>query len=198
MSALASEAASLLQQRLDVERALPPPAQRDFNVPQASALKELRCAPEEKLLARCHAEFPQVFAAGMVRAGCGVLRMAGDHSAQVGSTMCLGLLRYVHLDIQVFGSQSHNLGTCRLRRRARVPTRLPPPARRCPAAVRTSHRCIRRWRRLCRRPPASSRPPAACRLRRAPAPARACAAASPPSPHSSRARPPLARSCRQT
>ncbi|KAG2447294.1 hypothetical protein HYH02_007624 [Chlamydomonas schloesseri] len=65
MSALAAETESLLQQRLDVQRALAPPAQRDFNVPPATALRELRCPAEDKLVARCHAEFPQVFAAGM-------------------------------------------------------------------------------------------------------------------------------------
>ncbi len=72
MSALAVETESLLRQRLDVQRALAPPAQREFNVPSASALRELRCPSEDKLVARCHAEFPQVFAAGVVswRARC--------------------------------------------------------------------------------------------------------------------------------
>ncbi|KAG2494956.1 hypothetical protein HYH03_006891 [Edaphochlamys debaryana] len=61
MSSLAGEAEGLLQARLEVERQVLPPKQPELSVPPPSSIQELRCPSEERLTARCHEEFPQMF-----------------------------------------------------------------------------------------------------------------------------------------
>ncbi len=61
MGALASDVEGALQQRLGVQRQVSPPPARSVQVPPASAIRDLRCPAEDKLLARCHSEFPHLF-----------------------------------------------------------------------------------------------------------------------------------------
>lgn len=67
MGGLASDVEGALQQRLGVQRQVPPPPPRGVQVPPASAIRDLRCPAEDKLLAKCHSEFPHLFT---VRARC--------------------------------------------------------------------------------------------------------------------------------
>ncbi|PNH02333.1 kinesin-related protein [Tetrabaena socialis] len=62
-SALESEVDASLHARFAVQLQAAAPDRRPLNVPPASSIRELRCAPEEKLLAKCHAEYPQIFSA---------------------------------------------------------------------------------------------------------------------------------------
>lgn len=68
LNELILEAEAFARERLDVQLQAAPPERREVLVPPASSIRELRCLPEEKLVARCHAEFPQVFASQTVSA----------------------------------------------------------------------------------------------------------------------------------
>ncbi|GIL86257.1 hypothetical protein Vretifemale_14633 [Volvox reticuliferus] len=89
LSTLSIDAEAVVQQRLDVVLKTVPPEQRDIKVPPSSSIRELRCLSEDKLVARCHIEFPQVFAAPLVQPGresprAGLVRVASGPAALVG------------------------------------------------------------------------------------------------------------------
>ncbi|GLC48170.1 hypothetical protein PLESTB_000066900 [Pleodorina starrii] len=90
LSMLCNEAGAAIQERLDLQLHVLPPEQREIKVPPASSIRELRCLPEDKLVARCHAEFPQVFAAPTVQPvpvspRAGLIRVTGGPAGLISS-----------------------------------------------------------------------------------------------------------------